>query len=301
MTSDEFLAQVAEIGCAMVGQSKDLAPADKKLYALRDVTGTVESLPLIASSIMSKKIAEGTDALVLDVKVGGGAFMKTPEAARRLAEAMVAIGNRNGLRTRAVLTDMDAPLGAAIGNALEVIEAIETLKDRGPADLRELSLVLTSHLLVQGALQPDLAAARARAESVLASGAGLEKFRQLIERQGGDPAVVDDYARFPAPVRRETLRAPSAGYVTRIRAEEIGRASMLLGAGRTRVDAPIDYGAGIMLRAKPGDRVSAGDALADLAVGAHAQVEQALELAGSAYVIAAEPPAPAPLVLDVVA
>ena len=301
MTSDEFLAQVAEIGCAMVGQSKDLAPADKKLYALRDVTGTVESLPLIASSIMSKKIAEGTDALVLDVKVGGGAFMKTLDAARRLAEAMVAIGNRNGLRTRAVLTDMDAPLGAAIGNALEVIEAIETLKDRGPADLRELSLVLTSHLLVQAGLQPDLTAARARAESVLASGAGLEKFRQLIERQGGDPSVVDDYARFSAPVRRETLRAPSAGYVTRIQAEEIGRASMLLGAGRTRVDAPIDYGAGIMLRAKPGDRVSAGDALADLAVGAHAQVEQALELAASAYVIAAEPAAPAPLVLGVVA
>jgi pyrimidine-nucleoside phosphorylase len=301
MTSEEFLAQVSEIGCAMVGQSKDLAPADKKLYALRDVTGTVESLPLIASSIMSKKIAEGTDALVLDVKVGGGAFMKTLDAARRLAEAMVAIGNRNGLRTRAVLTDMDAPLGAAIGNALEVIEAIETLKDRGPADLRELSLVLTSHLLVQAGLQPDLTAARARAESVLTSGAGLEKFRQLIERQGGDPSVIDDYGRFPAPARRETLQAPSSGYVTRIRAEEIGRASMLLGAGRTRVDAPIDYGAGIMLRAKPGDRVSVGDALADLSVGAHAQAEQALQLAASAYVIASEPPAPVPLVLDVVA
>jgi thymidine phosphorylase len=196
---------------------------------------------------------------------------------------------------------MDAPLGAAIGNALEVIEAIETLKDRGPADLRELTLVLTSHLLVQAGLQPDLAAARARAESALTSGAGLEKFRQLIAHQGGDPSVVDDYGRFPAPVRRETLQAPSAGYVSRIRAEEIGRASMLLGAGRTRVDAPIDYGAGILLRAKPGDRVSAGDALADLAVGAHAQVEQALELAATAYVIADEPPAAVPLVLDIVA
>src|SRR4029079_5216191 len=152
--------------------------------------------------------------------------------------------------------------------------------------------LLTTHMFARGPLQQDLTAARARAESVLASGAGLEKFRQLIERQGGDPSVVDDYARCSAPVRRETLRAPSAGYVTRIQAEEIGRASMLLGAGRTRVDAPIDYGAGIMLRAKPGDRVSAGDALADLSVGAHAQVEQALHLAASAYVIAAEPPAP---------
>jgi pyrimidine-nucleoside phosphorylase len=301
LTSQEFLSQVAEIGCAMVGQSKDLAPADKKLYALRDVTGTVESLPLIASSIMSKKIAEGTDALVLDVKVGAGAFMKTLADARRLATAMVAIGNRNGLRTRAVLTDMDVPLGAAIGNALEVIEAIETLKGRGPDDLRELCLVLASHLLVVSGLQPDLSSARAQAASVLASGAALERFRQLIAHQGGDASVIDDYGRFPAPARREVLAAPSAGYVAKIKAEEIGRASMLLGAGRASVDAPIDYGAGILLRAKPGDRVTKGAPLADLAIGAHAHADDAISLASSAFVIAPDPPPAAPLVLDIVA
>ena len=300
MSSDQFLAQVAEIGCAMVGQSKDLAPADKKLYALRDVTGTVESLPLIASSIMSKKIAEGTDALVLDVKAGEGAFMKTAADARRLAAAMVTIGNRHGLRTRAVLTGMDAPLGIAIGNAVEVVEAIETLKGRGPADLRELCLVLASHLLVVAELEPDLTAARGRAEAVLSSGAALAKFRQLVERQGGDAAVLDDYGRFAGPVRTEVLRATTTGWVSGIKADEIGHASMLLGAGRATVDAPIDYGAGILLRVKPGDRVVAGAALADLAIGSHARFDQARMLAASAFRITAEPPAPVPLVLDVV-
>jgi thymidine phosphorylase len=214
---------------------------------------------------------------------------------------MVAIGNRNGLRTRAVLTDMDAPLGAAIGNALEVIEAIETLKGRGPADLRELCLVLASHLLVLSGLEPDLSGARSRVESVLASGAALERFRQLIAHQGGDASVIDDYERFPAPARREVLAAPTAGYVAKIKAEQIGRASMLLGAGRASVDAPIDYGAGILLRAKPGDRVSKGTPLADLAVGAHAHAEDAIALASAAFVIAPDPPPTAPLVLDVVA
>ena len=301
MTSEQFLAQVAEIGCAFVGQSKALAPADKKLYALRDVTGTVESLPLIASSIMSKKIAEGTDALVLDVKVGRGAFMKSLPDARRLADAMVSIGTHAGLRTRAVLTAMDAPLGLAIGNALEVIEAVETLKGRGPADFRELCLLLSSHLLVVGGLAGDLDAARATLDDAVATGAALDRFRRLVTHQGGDPSVLDDYGLFPQPVAIETLRAPSAGYVATLDADVIGRASMLLGAGRDTVDAPIDYGAGILLRARPGDRVEAGAPLADLHIGAHAQLDAARTLAAAAFGIAGTPPPPSPLVLDVAA
>jgi pyrimidine-nucleoside phosphorylase len=300
LSPEDFLAQVAEIGCAFVGQSQTLAPADKKLYALRDVTGTVESLPLIASSIMSKKIAEGTDALVLDVKVGRGAFMKTTSDARRLAEAMVAIGARASLPTRAILTTMDAPLGAAVGNALEVIEAIETLKNRGPDDVRDLCLTLASHLLVVARLAPDLEAARRRAEEALSSGAALDRFRRLVVRQGGDRAVIDDYTRFPQPDRIETLVAPASGFVSGIAAETIGHASMLLGAGRTRVDTPIDYGAGIRLRARLGDRVETGGPLADLYVGRHARADSARELAASAFTITAAAPPVSPLILDVV-
>ena len=301
LTSEEFLAQVSTIGCAFVGQSKTLAPADKKLYALRDVTGTVESLPLIASSIMSKKIAEGTDALVLDVKVGAGAFLKSLPEARKLAGAMVAIGTRAGLRTRAVLTAMDAPLGLAVGNSLEVIEAIETLKGRGPDDFRELCLLLSAHLLVVAGLAPDLDAARRALDAAVASGAALDRFRQLIAHQGGDAGVIDDYGRFAQPARVEHLASPAAGYVAALKADTIGRASMLLGAGREQVGDAIDYGAGIVLRARPGDRVDAGAPLAELHVGSEARVDQARALAASAFTLAATPPPRSPLVLDVAA
>jgi pyrimidine-nucleoside phosphorylase len=300
LTSGELLEQVAGIGCAFVGQSPSLAPADKVLYALRDVTGTIESVPLIASSIMSKKIAEGTDALVLDVKVGQGAFMKTASEARVLAEAMVSLGRRFGLPTRAVLTAMDAPLGSAVGNALEVIEAVETLKGRGPADFRELCVLLTSHLLVVGGLAADLQGARAHVERALASGAALARFRALVGRQGGDEAVVDDYGRLPQAESVQTLHAPRAGWVAAVDAEAIGRASMLLGAGRERVDASIDHGAGIRLAARPGDRVEAGALLAHLHVGAGRQVEAARGLVASAFSWSEAPPAPRPLILDVV-
>ncbi len=301
LSADELIAQVRAIGCAFVGQSPTLAPADKKIYALRDVTGTVESLPLIASSIMSKKIAEGTDALVLDVKVGGGAFMKTLEDARRLAQAMVDIGARVGLRTRAVLTAMDAPLGLAVGNALELRESLETLKGHGPADLSDLCRTLSAHLLVVGNLAPSLEAAAQRVDGVIQSGAAFERFRALVAHQGGDVGVIDDWERLPCAASVETLHAPSAGYVEAIHAEPVGRASMLLGAGRARVDTPIDYGAGVMLRAKPGDRVSAGSPLADLHIGANALLEQARTLLKAAFVISDRPPVPSPIVLDVVA
>ena len=301
LTGDELIAQVRAIGCAFVGQSPTLAPADKKLYALRDVTGTVESLPLIASSIMSKKIAEGTDALVLDVKVGSGAFMKTLDDARRLAQAMVDIGGRAGLRTRAVLTAMDAPLGLAVGNALELREALETLKGQGPSDLTLLCRTLAAHLLVVGTLVPDLDAAGDQVDEAIRSGAAFDRFRSLVEHQGGDVHLVDDWDRLPRADRLETVSARKSGFVAGIHAEPVGRASMLLGAGRTRVDASIDYGAGVVLRVKPGDRVSAGAALADLHVGRNAQLEAARSLLEDAFVISDHPPAASPLILDVVA
>jgi pyrimidine-nucleoside phosphorylase len=301
LSAGELVAQVRTIGCAFVGQSPTLAPADKKLYALRDVTGTVESLPLIASSIMSKKIAEGTDALVLDVKVGSGAFMKTLDDARRLAQAMVDIGGRAGLRTRAVLTAMDAPLGVAVGNALELREALETLKGIGPPDLTELCRALSAHLLVVGRLAPTLDAAGERVDEAIRSGAAFQRFRSLVENQGGDVGVIDDWDRLPRAERVETLPAAKAGYVVAIHAEPVGRASMLLGAGRTRVDTPIDYGAGVVLRVQPGDRVATGAALADAHVGRGAQLEEARSLLAEAFVIGDRPPALAPIILDVLA
>src|SRR3954465_14289247 len=207
LSLEEMKAALAKTGCAMLGQTAQIAPADKKLYALRDVTGTVESIPLISASIMSKKIAEGIDALVLDVKTGSGAFMKTEADSRRLAEMLVSIGNASGVRTEAVITDMDAPLGRAVGNALEVIECLEVLKGRGPRDLIDVSVELTARMLVLGTKAADLAAAKQQVEAAIDSGAGLQRFRQIIEVQGGDPKVVDDYQRLPHVAERRTVAA----------------------------------------------------------------------------------------------
>jgi pyrimidine-nucleoside phosphorylase len=300
MPMQECLAVLGELGLFFVGQTPDLAPADKKLYALRDVTGTIESVPLIASSIMSKKIAEGADALVLDVKVGRGAFMKTAEDARRLAGAMVEIGRLVGMPTRAVLTAMEAPLGRAIGNALELIESIETLKGRGPADVTELSATLASHMLIIAGVAADEATARARVAEAVVSGAALDKLRAVIARQGGDASVIDDYSRLPSTSAREAVPAPQRGFIVGIDAERIGRASMLLGAGRQRLDAPIDYGAGILMRASVGQHVDAGQPLADLCIGRHAQLDDARALAASAFTFGDAPPTAGPLVYDVV-
>ena len=251
---------------------------------------------------MSKKIAEGTDALVLDVKVGAGAFLKSLPDARRLADAMVAIGTRAGLRTRAVLTAMEAPLGLAVGNSLEVIEAIETLKGRGPDDFRELCLLLSAHLLVVAGLAPDLDAARRTLDAAVASGAALDRFRQLIAHQGGDAGVVDDYGRFAQPARVEHLASPAAGYVAALKADTIGRASMLLGAGREQV------GDAHRLRgrdraARPAGRSRGRGRAAGRAPtsAGEARVDQARALAASAFTLAATPPPRLPLVLDVAA
>ena len=260
LTLDEMRAALGRVGCAMIGQTSQIAPADKKLYALRDVSATVESIPLISASIMSKKIAEGIDALVLDVKTGSGAFMKTESDSRRLAESLVSIGNASGVRTEAIITAMDAPLGRAVGNALEVIECLEVLKGRGPADLVDVSVELTVRMLIVGGVVADRADADRRVRAAIASGAGLERFRQIIENQGGDPKVVDDYGRLPsapAPAPRDGAPRRRIGGLD---AERVGRASVALGAGRDRAADGVDPAVGIMVLASRGTRVAAGDA-----------------------------------------
>jgi pyrimidine-nucleoside phosphorylase len=297
LSLEEMKAALRAVGCAMIGQTSQIAPADKKLYALRDVTGTVESIPLISASIMSKKIAEGIDALVLDVKTGSGAFMKTERASRRLAESLVSIGNASGVLTEAVITDMDVPLGRAVGNALEVIECIEVLKGRGPADLVDVSVDLTARMLVVGGAAPTHAAADVRVRQAVASGDGLERFRRIIEHQGGDPCVLDDYGRLPSAPGRHRIAAPQRGFVTYIDAELVGRASVVLGAGRDTVDATIDPGVGIMITATEGDAVDAGDAVFEIHYRDRTKLPQAVEMLSRAMAIGATPPAPRRLIV----
>jgi pyrimidine-nucleoside phosphorylase len=300
MDRETFLRGLQRIGCAFVGQTPDIAPADKKLYALRDVTGTVESIPLIASSIMSKKIAEGTDNLVLDVKVGRGAFMKTEADGRRLAQTMVSIGARVGLKTEAMLTAMDAPLGRAVGNALEIGECIDALSGRGPSDLVELCVALAARML-RLAEGVDGPAAEERVRGVLASGAALEKFREVVQNQGGDPQIIDDRSRLPHVPAADAFMAPRAGFVATMHADLIGRASMLLGAGRERLDSAIDPGAGLVLLARPGDPVDEGDPLVELHPGVGARLEDARVLLAQAVTISDAAPPPVPLVYGIVA
>ena len=261
---DELHRAMATIGCAMIGQTAEVAPADRTLYALRDVTGTVESIPLITASIMSKKIAEGVNGLVLDVKCGDGAFMKNARDARHLAESLVSTGEAAGVHTDALITSMEEPLGRAVGNALEVIEACDTLKGRNPGPLESLSVELAARMVQMSHVERDLTAATARVRAVLASGAGLEKFRDIIRNQGGDPAVVDDYSRLPTAPDRDTLRASRDGVVITLRAEAVGRAAVGLGAGRDRLDATIDPAVGFTIVAAPGTPVKKGDPLVEI-------------------------------------
>ncbi len=254
----EMRASLCAIGCAMIGQTAEIAPADKKLYALRDVTGTIESIPLISASIMSKKIAEGIDALVLDVKAGLGAFMKTTAAARALAEALVAIGKAAGVNTQAIITAMNWPLGSAVGNANEVIECIELLKGTGRPDLAQNALELSERMLVAARVAPDRAHAAAMCRTALDSGRALERFRAVIERQGGDPRVIDDYGLMPHAPEEHIIHAGIAGFVTQLDAGLIGRAAVVLGAGRDRVDDAIDPAVGVMVEATVGDAISPG-------------------------------------------
>lgn len=261
LSVEEFLHNLKTYGIVLSAQSANLAPADGILYALRDVTGTVPSIPLIASSIMSKKIAAGAQAIVLDVKVGRGAFMRTLEEARRLAEMMVAIGKLSGRRTIALLSDMNQPLGRAVGNALEVKEAIDALHNQGPEDFVEHCLVVASYMLVLGGKAKDLESARLMAEAALQDGRAWEKFRTLVMAQGGDVSQVDDPERLPQAQFVETVTAPRQGYLSQIDAQQVGETSLLLGAGRTKKGDPIDHAVGVLVLHKIGDYVEEGQPL----------------------------------------
>jgi pyrimidine-nucleoside phosphorylase len=298
LSLDEMRAALRRTGCALIGQTREIAPADARLYAMRDVTGTVESIPLICGSILSKKIAEGIGALVLDVKVGRGAFMKTERDARQLASWLAGIAERSGVRTQALLTSMDAPLGRAVGNSNEVIESIETLKGRGPKDLERLSVDLAARMLVLAGVAGGAPEATNRVQQAIDSGAGLEKFRAIIEQQGGDPRVVDDYGRLPAVATREPWRAPRAGVVARLDAELIGRAAVALGAGRDRVDASVDHAVGIDIVAPLGSQVGQGDPVVLIACDDSGRRATAHVLVTQAIDIADEAPPGRPLILD---
>lgn len=278
-----FRAQLAKVGCALIGQTADLAPADKKLYALRDVTATVESVPLITSSILSKKLAEGIDALVLDVKVGRGAFMKTEDEARALADSLTRVGRLAGKRVKALITNMDTPLGLTIGNALETAEALDVLHGGGPDDLRELTFELGAEMLRAGGVTRSRAQADRRVRAAVADGRALEKMREIVRAQGGDPAVVDEPDRLKLARHRRVVRAPTDGFVTDIDPLELGLVSVGLGAGRATTEDSVDPGAGIALHAKVGDRVRAGDPLATLYTSTRARLTPAVGRTAGAF------------------
>ena len=281
----EYAAQLQRIGVAMIGQTAELVPADRKLYALRDASATVESLPLICASIMSKKLAEGIDALVLDVKFGRGAFLQEKVRARELAAAMVAIGRAMGKPTRALLTSMDQPLGRAVGNAVEVVESIEALKGRGPADLMDVTYALGGHMLLLGRVAANPADARQRLHAALTGGRALAKFRELVTAQGGDARVIDDYAPLPqAPVVR-AVTAAEAGYVIDVDPMAIAQAAMLLGAGRGNATAPIDHAVGVAGLKKAGEAVLSGDRLCTVHARDDSRLETALALISAAFEI----------------
>jgi pyrimidine-nucleoside phosphorylase len=297
LTTQEFVAQVQEAGIAVIGQTLELVPADKRLYALRDVTATVENISLIAASIMSKKIAAGADAIVLDVKVGDGAFMKAQADAHVLAEAMLELGRRAEREVVCLLTDMDQPLGHAVGNALEVREAIATLRGEGPHDFSDLVVQAAGHLLARSDLGIDQAEGRARAERSLTDGSALAAYERWIASQGGDPA---ETAMPTAPVVREVL-ADGSGHVARLGAIRIGQAALLLGAGRRTKEDAIDHAVGVVCRKKRGDPVDAGDALAEVHARDEAGAAEAVRRVRDAYELADQARPGRSVVLDVIA
>jgi pyrimidine-nucleoside phosphorylase len=290
LTIDEFKDVLRRVGASIIGQTSSLAPADKKLYALRDVTGTIESIPLISASIMSKKIAEGSNAVLLDVKCGDGAFMKDTSQARALAASMVAIGTHAGVLTEAFITDMDAPLGRAIGNSVEIIECLEALKGKGPIDLADVIVRFAARMVVMAGVESDHRAAMRRVEEALHSGRALETFGRMVEAQGGNPRIVDDYSLLPLAPDVEVGRAPRDGFVAAMRAEALGRASNVLGAGRAKVGEPVDHGVGVVAAVSRGDRISAGDPLLELRHRGGRGLEVAIKLCRSAIRIADGPP-----------
>ncbi len=295
LTTEEFIQQLKDKGLVLAGQTADLAPADGKLYALRDVTGTVPSIPLIASSIMSKKLAAGAQAIVLDVKVGLGGFMKTVEEAERLAETMVEIGEHAGRDVVALISDMNHPLGQAVGNALEVKEAVETLQGSGPEDFREHSLVVAAHMLVLAHKADNLQQAKEMAEQVLADGSAYQKFKLLVEAQSGDVDTIEDTSRLPAAEIIEEVTAPEAGWIDRIHASEVGLTVVELGGGREKKGQPIDHAVGVVIHRNVGDRVEQGDVLFTLHANSREKADLAKERLLKAHSIVPEEVEPLPL------
>ena len=298
LSEEQFAGNVNTIGIAIAGQTANLAPADKKLYALRDVTATVDQMSLIASSIMSKKLASGSDAIVLDVKTGNGAFMKKLEDSRALAKEMVSIGTMAGKKTVAVITDMDQPLGRAVGNSLEVWEAIDTLRGEGPADFKEVVFALGSQMLMLAGRAADEKEARALMEGVIEDGSALDKFAQFVRAQGGDAAPVYDTSLLPVAGKTLEVTAKESGYVHRILAEDIGIACMTLGGGRETKESAIDLSVGIILEKKNGDAVSDNEVLATIYGNDDAKMQAAYEKIAHAYEIAKEPAAFVPVVRE---
>jgi pyrimidine-nucleoside phosphorylase len=299
LSLSELRAQVSRVGCAIAAATQELVPADRRLYALRDATATVESMPLVASSIMSKKLAGGAWSLVLDVKTGGGAIMQAEADARALAQRMVAIGQGAGRQVVAVLSRMDQPLGATVGNALEVGEAIEVLRGGGPADLRELALTLAGWMIALGVASPDAGAGREKAAARLADGSALERFRMMVEAQGGDARCVDG-RRLPRAPARQELRAAEDGWVSAIDAREVGFTAVGLGAGRDRPGAEVDPSVGIVLMRRVGDPVAPGDLLAEVHARSPAEAARALERLRAAYRIAPAAPAVPDTLIEVI-
>ena len=298
MTLDEFKSAMARVGSALISQTANIAPADKILYALRDVTATVDSIPLIAASVMSKKIAEGADAVVLDVKCGRGAFMKTADEARLLARSMVSIGTAAGVGTEAFITAMDQPLGYAVGNALEIAECVRTLRHEGPPDLQTLVLRIGGRMLQLGEKAGSDAEAEALLTQALTSGAALAKFREMVAAQGGDPAAIDDPSRLPRARAVEPFTASANGFIGVLDAELIGRASAALGAGREAVGGTIDPAVGIVLKKKLADPVRRGEPIMELHYNDPARLPAAQQLAAASVVIGPVPAAVRPLVVD---
>lgn len=300
LAEKEFFGLVNEIGLSVIGQTGSIAPADKKIYALRDVTGTVENLSLITASIMSKKLASGSDAIVLDVKCGDGAFMETAEKAQLLGEMMTEIGNADGKKTVAVITDMNQPLGRAVGNSLEVIEAIETLKGNGPVDITELSVKLAGIMVYVGGKATTPEEGAEKAQQALESGAALEKLRAFIAGQGGDAAVIDDYSLFKGHLFEMGVASPESGFVTQLKAKQVGLASQHAGAGRASKEDEIDMAAGIYLNKKKGDAVLEGELLAMVYGNDESKVRAAAGELAEAYEIGSRQPDEQPLVHKII-
>lgn len=300
LTIEEFKECLKKHGLAFIGQTEEICPADGKLYALRDATATVESIPLIASSIMSKKLASGIDSLILDVKVGSGAFMKKQVDARRLAQMMVGIGRRADKKVQALITDMNQPLGFAVGNALEIMEVSQTLQNAGPVDLTRLSLELAARMIFLGKITGTLEEARELAQAKLLDGSGYKKFKEVIAAQGGDPQVLDRFDLLPNATGAREITTPRAGYVTAINAQDIGIASAMIGAGRDTKESVIDPAVGIILEVKVGSKVEAGSVLCRLYHTSEDRVEAAAEIVEDAFRISSNPPDPRELILEVV-